>query len=1213
MSNNFRHIDHPLRRGGLSRPERDNPALDPASAPADGRGLGDLLRFWFEYARQVDHFTVGEDGRTPEITGDWLDFFRRSVPFQYANIGAFDLEELEKRYVAIYDAIGTRRTFAALNPLLDLLLEMASQLSAWREDLVDDGTGLKDVIDGLMSTGLREPMTRLLGLANGAAGWGYRPSISFGPLKNYGLSPTASFAVDRGIIGHRGSPKNKVLAGRELLTELYRTFWKALEATVATARDEDNLEATLRAPQRNDEPAHLGLVFAFLLLYRDTQAGINQLGEKHLDFFYRKTLQLKEQPLVPDLAHLILEPAKQLEESLLLRKGLSVKGGKDANGKEILFELEEDFVLTRTRIAERRTLFIDPHGLPEANLYAAPLADTGDGVGGGFPKEVPAAWPTLGAATATYPDPETERAAAMPVARVGLMVASPALLLREGKRTVTVTFTFGAPLSDPPPEDLNQLFDLRLTTEEGWLAVPQEFTTTPSFTTEAGIDDMVINLTLPPDFPAVIHPPEVGVLPEKIPHAYPALQLLLNESAPNRGDCYCRLGQLPVTGVKIDVTVCGVRQLAVQNDLAVLDAAKPFQPFGPTPVRNFSSFYVGSEEVFAKHLTKLDLELAWLNQPYFNTYYNYYLGNPVFEVKPEFFLAAPEFKTSLEWKQDGLSKDVKLFDQQPGKHATIELADSDHKILPVTWPVKLPLDIANSASSGVLRLKLKNQDFLHEWYAQSLLQVAQININRSKELPPKPPVTINPPYTPTLAAISMDYKACETLGDRVLFGHVHPWTGGYEWNTTVKEGGDAGAEQGAERAVAPLLPAFPGEGHLFLGLADYQPGELVNLYFELDAPTADPRLEKATVEWAYLRGNEWRSLADELQVLEDTTDGLLRSGIVKISPPSDISREGTTVLSPAYHWLRASVPARAAAIAATLKVSARAVAVRALIDPANDAGRLATPLVAGALAKTTTAVTGLKGLEQLYPSFGGKAPEAPAHFNRRVSELLRHKGRAITLSDYEHMVLEAFPDVYRVKCLTHTLGVRGRAKEDLEMAPGHVTLVVIPDPARVSAVNVFEPRLPAAGLEAIREYLTDKISPCIDLRVLNPEYEAVQLSLDVCFRPGKSAAFYKEQLQKDLRGLLAPWTRPDAAADITFGGKFFYSTAVHFIERLAYVDFVRNLHIVDPAPGGGPLTFQAARRARSVLTTANGPVPTEEEENPPPTRHLINVIEQPEK
>src|SRR5690606_13311893 len=82
-----------------------------------------------------------------------------------------------------------------------------------------------------------------------------------------------------------------------------------------------------------------------------------------------------------------------------------------------------------------------------------------------------------------------------------------------------------------------------------------------------------------------------------------------------------------------------------------------------------------------------------------------------------------------------------------------------------------------------------------------------------------------------------------------------------------------------------------------------------------------------------------------------------------------------------------------------------------------------------------------KSVQQPYPSFGGKPPESDNEFNTRVSERLRHKDRALTIWDFEHLVLQEFPKLHKAKCLNHTY-----AKDAVidELSPGNITLSVIP-------------------------------------------------------------------------------------------------------------------------------------------------------------------------
>ncbi|MEL6142920.1 MAG: hypothetical protein AAFU67_15025, partial [Bacteroidota bacterium] len=525
----------------------------------------------------------------------------------------------------------------------------ANQFLLWRDDLAEDTAGLQATILGLIETNLRDQVIRLVGAINAAGRWGYRSPISVAVLsakEAYNLSPLQTFAVDANFIGRRGSIKNKVLAAKEQLADIYRVFWKSLEATVQTAQNEQNLEASLRNPSRHNEPPHLGLVFSFLLLFRDIQGNLNNLSEKHLDFFYRQTLRLKELPHQNDQAHLVFELGKQVEESVRLEKGLRLKAGKDEAGTEIIFALNDEVILTKTQVADVRTMHLGSSKLEViTDIHAAPMANSGDGLGGDFPKDVPAAWPTVGATQAVFSDPETEEFTTLPQAELGLVAASPVLFLREGKRKITVTITFkgsclkmedftgagltinsgGGPgvLAPTDATPANLLLLPFLSTEEGWSPVSLNSEAELNQIVNSGpvaptsgefISEWVITMELPVDFPAIIYPGDDNISPTN-PSQYPQLKLELNKEIARRGWWYCQFGLLAIADIKIDVEVCDVRQLVLQNDLALIDPAKPFQPFGPIPKKNSSNFYVGSEEVFVKNWSQINLKWQWLDKP----------------------------------------------------------------------------------------------------------------------------------------------------------------------------------------------------------------------------------------------------------------------------------------------------------------------------------------------------------------------------------------------------------------------------------------------------------------------------------------------------------------------------------------------------------------------------------------------------------------------
>ena len=117
---------------------------------------------------------------------------------------------------------------------------------------------------------------------------------------------------------------------------------------------------------------------------------------------------------------------------------------------------------------------------------------------------------------------------------------------------------------------------------------------------------------------------------------YPILKILFD----NDNNPYEYLKGLQISGIDINVSVTGIKNLILQNDTGKLDSKKPFQLFGHTPVIG-SAFYIGSEEIFNKKVSNLTLTFEWLDKP--ASLYTYYAGygtyqpssDSVFKVKTQ--------------------------------------------------------------------------------------------------------------------------------------------------------------------------------------------------------------------------------------------------------------------------------------------------------------------------------------------------------------------------------------------------------------------------------------------------------------------------------------------------------------------------------------------------------------------------------------------------
>ncbi|MBQ4818578.1 hypothetical protein [Aquimarina sp. MMG016] len=437
------------------------------------------------------------------------------------------------------------------------------------------------------------------------------------------------------------------------------------------------------------------------------------------------------------------------------------------------------------------------------------------------------------------------------------------------------------------------------------------------------------------------------------------------------------------------------------------------------------------------------------------------------------------------------------------------------------------------------------------------------------------------PYTPLIRALYIDYEAIASKDD-IEIVHLYPFE-----NTSKLED----IEQNPT-----LLPFFDDEGTLFIGIENLNPGGNLSILFQLAEATANSEIDRADLDWYYLTNNNWVALLPEFNIISDGTNGLTVSGIVTIALPGDINKIGNTVMPDNLHWIKVSTPQNAKAVAETIGIHTQAAKASARFSEGNDTSRLNKALEAGSISKLSEGDFSVKKVEQLYPSFDGRQPEDEGHFYIRVSEHLKHKGRALMLNDYEKVVLEGFPEIYKTKCISHTMGLSAiEYHRDLEIAPGYIVITVIPDLTKLVSGNQLEPKVPVSLLEKIENHLRKKISPFARIRVMNPRYEYVNVDINVRLYRGKSQNFYKQKLKEDITNLLAPWFLGDSEK-IAFGMPVLFSDVIGFVEQLDYVDFITSLELSTEGGQSGseikPLT------ARSILTAGQICVVIDEEDCP---------------
>ena len=182
---------------------------------------------------------------------------------------------------------------------------------------------------------------------------------------------------------------------------------------------------------------------------------------------------------------------------------------------------------------------------------------------------------------------------------------------------------------------------------------------------------------------------------------------------------------------------------------------------------------------------------------------------------------------------------------------------------------------------------------------------------------------------------------------------------------------------------------------------------------------------------------------------------------------------------------------------------------------------------------------GLRSVLQVGPSEGGRPADLPEALRLRGAERLRHKARAITAWDYERLLLDAFPAVYKVKCFAHhraTLGDgNGLHHRRLTSLPGHVLLVVVPYPHAGELFSSTEgPRLDAASLDAMRRYIQDCAPAGASVLVRNAAYERVQVRCSLQLAAGSHPGATLRRLNQAIVEYLSPWHATGLGADFNW-------------------------------------------------------------------------------
>lgn len=1161
-----------LVREGTSLLNRVLEALSTDFAKVDERDAPDLLLFAKRYAGYLNFYNL-----TNAIDGTWEDLMRMDVSVVLATFNKIEPQKFTgykklvfKRIKQASDDAETKKEFKFLFDALFSLVKVIDE----QYNFLPQEYEYRNIIRDLIQNKLQQPLANLEKCFN---------DFKIAGLLDYltlELDGAAPFPV---ISNENFSRSNLSSDWQTVVPDLNITLPAFADAksiivyivnhNIFNAQIESLLNGTASLVKHaetlfdqtvEDFPGHsphYALFISFVKLFRFAQDYLNTYTQRHLDFYYKEVLQLTNKSPEPDSAHLTFELQKPVDQELLKKDSL-FKGGKDITGKEIQYALTDDLVINKAVVSKIQAWEKTKRENKDVVL-ASPVANSDDGLGAKI-TSTDNSWFTFG---------DVKKAS---TAKAGFAIASNLLFLNEGTRLITITINFANDISvlNSSGFDLS-CFSASLTGKKDWHKIEKLTADFPSKT------QMQFDINLSPDDPAII-PYAEKIHKEKFEIGLPILKIYLEQEVPNSIP-YLLLCDKQVSSVHIQVAVSDIKDLMLSNDGGSIDASKPFKPFGDFPGSG-AAFYIGSKEIFQKQLTELTLNTEWKNTvPTLNGTANYLrqsgysddftIGFTTANTKITFTSGSPFVKSAMDFSANEILKATTL--------------------------------------EGFLRIK-SNSNFSQDTYLQALgTSLSKTTITQNDktfslhiEKPPSPTEII-------LNSFSADYVAEELISfsspverDNNFFIHITPF--GYAQVHPDLFPDNITAAEKAERLT--LIPNLINEGELFLGFENAESDSVVNVLFQVADGSSNPLKDMEELSWYYLsENNNWKIF--EKNAVIDNTKNFTQSGIVVLTFPNDISNQNTA-FEKGLHWIKASVKQNTDAVCKMILIQAQAGRVELVQDESKETEFRQT-LPSNTISKLINSAPAIKKIVQPFDSFNGRTRESDEHFYVRISERLRHKQRAINIWDYEHIILEEFPQIYEAKCLNHTgFYVKNNTDIFCENFPGHVTIVTIPDYKNKSNINPLRPYTPIGLLTNISDYLKTIISPFVKLHVKNPQFEEIRLNFKVKFYDNLDVAFYQQILNQEIEKFLSPWAW-DNDVQISFGGKIIKSSLLNFVEERPYVDFVTCFQMDHIIEREGSLIKKAkidieeaeASTSRSVLVSWFD----EDEKDITKQRHLIDT------
>ena len=821
------------------------------------------------------------------------------------------------------------------------------------------------------------------------------------------------------------------------------------------------------------------------------------------EWYINEILKIKDREAVPDKAWLRF--TKNSPNKIHLEKNTEFTYDKAPSEEKIIYRLLEDTEISNMEVAEVYAVYFEKH----PDIYPANALNNVTGI-----RKTDLLNPS---------DTNVSN-----VQSLGLQISTPALLLREGKRKVDISFvtekgkssniafnrnilslarltadatTLFEKVTLTNKEDirrkygrkiLENLFYIEVSTADGWKDIEK-------YTIEEDKKDFKLSFLLPENFPATvacsldIH----GTITK-----FPALKIQLNHNAYLYP--YDWLKSFVIEKIVIDTHVKNINNLQIYNELGRIDYTIPFPLFGINTEQG-AWFAVGNYEMALKNTTLIDLRIRWQQLPQdengLTDYYKAYksqINNCSFRLQPRYlnnytwkniptlylpYLFNTKIKGILEdtFPTGQLDNETLLSNGSPNEMQAIRIDEDDY-------------EYTTQSREGFISFVLAEpkMGFGEKKYRELFVDniIKKIKKKKSEEV-------LNTPLNPMVEQMSLSYLSTDEIDLR---------TRKFDENISIQHLYPFGAMQVfpvKENKPIPFIYSLNAEMNLFFALKNAEDNETIRLFIDFCPQTTEISLQTIPeIKWYWGDGYHWQEFP-ETSIIEDSTQNMLVSGQIKILLPK-ISEENTD--ENGRLWLRAAILKRSKMIPTIKNIFTNSALVSK--DCACVNFQKTGDYIINTSVKT---LPGISGIQQISDFFSGDEQENTISKLKRIANYSTHHGRAVVPRDYERMVLRMFPEVAKVKCLVNVFG-----KNDENINRNTVSLIVIPQQQSTAQLPLSTSDL----LLKIEQFFEHNVSAFVnEVDAVNPVYEQIVVKCAVVLAPGVASV----RLTRTINRIIADW------------------------------------------------------------------------------------------